>query len=223
MSLLRHSFGLLLLAMMSGAGMAQTTGATSPNSTSDSDSAKKAWPQGGCMPIGITAAGDVVFPFECKEFLDRYKAEMDKSSDAGGGAPNPPNPSNPPSGGTEAHGPQAAPAPAQVAAPASKTAAPAAQAAAPAPKDAPRNPDDATAAIQSAPAAPAPKSAVKQSKHERKVADSDDDDDRATPQRHAAATKHKTEKGTAACMHFRTYDPDSGTYKGYDGQRRSCP
>ena len=25
------------------------------------------------------------------------------------------------------------------------------------------------------------------------------------------------------CQHFRTYDPASGTYKGYDGRRRSCP
>src|SRR5438046_861227 len=25
------------------------------------------------------------------------------------------------------------------------------------------------------------------------------------------------------CQHYRTYDPASGTYKGYDGQRRSCP
>jgi hypothetical protein len=25
------------------------------------------------------------------------------------------------------------------------------------------------------------------------------------------------------CQHYRTYDPASGTYKGYDGQRHSCP
>ena len=25
------------------------------------------------------------------------------------------------------------------------------------------------------------------------------------------------------CQHNRTYDPASGTYKGYDGQRHSCP
>src|SRR6266576_1841645 len=25
------------------------------------------------------------------------------------------------------------------------------------------------------------------------------------------------------CQHFRTYDPASGTYMGYDGQRHSCP
>jgi BA14K-like protein len=25
------------------------------------------------------------------------------------------------------------------------------------------------------------------------------------------------------CQHFRTYDPASGTYMGYDGRRRSCP
>jgi len=25
------------------------------------------------------------------------------------------------------------------------------------------------------------------------------------------------------CQHFRTYDPASGTYMGYDGRRHSCP
>ena len=25
------------------------------------------------------------------------------------------------------------------------------------------------------------------------------------------------------CQHYRTYDPASGTYRGYDGQRHSCP
>jgi hypothetical protein len=24
------------------------------------------------------------------------------------------------------------------------------------------------------------------------------------------------------CTHYRTYDPASGTYRGYDGRRRSC-
>jgi hypothetical protein len=30
-------------------------------------------------------------------------------------------------------------------------------------------------------------------------------------------------RGGYGCQHFRTYDPASGTYKGYDGRRHSCP
>ena len=29
--------------------------------------------------------------------------------------------------------------------------------------------------------------------------------------------------GVYSCQHFRTYDPTSGTYRGYDGRRHSCP
>src|SRR6266404_3005935 len=30
-------------------------------------------------------------------------------------------------------------------------------------------------------------------------------------------------RGGYGCQHFRTYDPASGTYMGYDGRRHSCP
>jgi methyl-accepting chemotaxis protein len=30
-------------------------------------------------------------------------------------------------------------------------------------------------------------------------------------------------RGSDGCQHFRTYDPASGTYMGYDGRRHSCP
>jgi hypothetical protein len=30
-------------------------------------------PPGGCLPIGVTSSGEVVFPFLCKGFLDRNK------------------------------------------------------------------------------------------------------------------------------------------------------
>ena len=34
--------------------------------------------------------------------------------------------------------------------------------------------------------------------------------------------EHKP-RGGYGCQHFRTYDPASGTYRGYDGRRHSCP
>mgnify|MGYP005823456087 CR=1 FL=1 len=197
MRLLGHSLG-LLLAMVSSAGTAQTTGAINTDSTSDQAPAKQAPPQGSCMPIGITAAGDVVFPFECKEFLDKYKAEIDKSA-ALSGAPAPP---------TEAHAPEAAPAAATATSPS---------------KDTPDRHGNATAAAKTAPAAPKGKTVAKQPERERKIADSDSGENRAAPLRHASASKRMVDKGTPVCMHFRSYDPESGTYRSYDGQIRSCP
>src|SRR6266576_2456801 len=37
-----------------------------------------------------------------------------------------------------------------------------------------------------------------------------------------ARVEHKP-RGGYGCQHFRTYDPASGTYTGYDGRRHSCP
>src|SRR5712671_6233919 len=37
-----------------------------------------------------------------------------------------------------------------------------------------------------------------------------------------ARIEHKP-RGGYGCQHFRTYDPASGTYTGYDGRRHSCP
>ena len=37
-----------------------------------------------------------------------------------------------------------------------------------------------------------------------------------------APVEHKP-RGGYSCQHFRTYDPSSGTYRGYDGRRHSCP
>ena len=40
--------------------------------------------------------------------------------------------------------------------------------------------------------------------------------------RESARVEHK-QRGGYGCQHFRTYDPASGTYKGYDGRQHSCP
>ncbi len=152
------------------------------------------------MPIGITAAGEVVFPFECKEFLDRYKADMDKSATVGG-AP------NPPSSTSEVHAPEAAPAASKAATPATKDAAD-------------ESSNNGAAAVANAPAAPKGKTVGEKPKPERKVADTDSE---ATAPRDGAAGKRKHEKGSPACMQFHSYDSESGTYRGYDGQVHPCP
>jgi hypothetical protein len=63
---------LLLVTLCCGAHAQQPpiAGATSkPLGDSDVDET----PPGGCLPIGVTSSGEVVFPFLCKGFLDRSK------------------------------------------------------------------------------------------------------------------------------------------------------
>jgi hypothetical protein len=33
-------------------------------------------PSGGCMPIGLTAKGELVFPMQCQELLERYRGPV---------------------------------------------------------------------------------------------------------------------------------------------------
>jgi hypothetical protein len=71
---------LVAAVSMSGfAALGQTvTGAINPNHTSMEASTKEEPPPGGCMPIGVTASGEVVFPFLCKDFIERYRASGEK-------------------------------------------------------------------------------------------------------------------------------------------------
>jgi hypothetical protein len=41
---------------------------------SASDQAADGAPVGGCMPMGITAGGVLVFPLQCRELLEKYRA-----------------------------------------------------------------------------------------------------------------------------------------------------
>jgi hypothetical protein len=41
-------------------------------------------PEGGCMPIGLTARGELVFPLQCRELLDRERGPVaDDQTSAG--------------------------------------------------------------------------------------------------------------------------------------------
>ena len=57
-----------------GSGLAQTGGPDNPESSQAEPSVKEEPPPGGCMPIGVTAAGDFVFPILCLGFIERHKA-----------------------------------------------------------------------------------------------------------------------------------------------------
>jgi hypothetical protein len=61
----------LILAVMSCTAHAQTTGTINPIPVAPST--KVDVPPGGCMPIGLTTSGEIVFPIQCKEFIERQR------------------------------------------------------------------------------------------------------------------------------------------------------
>jgi hypothetical protein len=66
--------GLLFLSVLAASGdaSAQTTGTLGPSSDKDEV------PPGACTPIGVTASGEVVFPFTCKAFLERRRGPIEE-------------------------------------------------------------------------------------------------------------------------------------------------
>jgi len=66
----------VLLALMSGAVLAQTTGTVNPSATPAAPAGKEDVPPGGCMPIGMTASGRrMVFPIQCKAIIERERGK----------------------------------------------------------------------------------------------------------------------------------------------------
>jgi hypothetical protein len=63
----------LALLFCDGA-LAQERGVTAAPAGAAADTAKADHvPTGGCMPIGLTARGEMVFPMQCRELLDRER------------------------------------------------------------------------------------------------------------------------------------------------------
>ena len=74
---LKTFFGVLLLAMICEDALADETTAAKQDPTSKTEEPA----QGACLPIGVTASGEVVFPLLCKDFLDRTKGAPGQSAD----------------------------------------------------------------------------------------------------------------------------------------------
>lgn len=74
------ALGFFPFIVMSGPLFAQTTGAVDPRPAVEPSVKNDDLPPGGCMPIGLTASGEVVFPFQCKEFIERMKGINRKAS-----------------------------------------------------------------------------------------------------------------------------------------------
>ena len=145
----------LLLSVMSGAALAQTTGTVNPGAAPAEPSAKADVPSGGCMPIGLTASGEIVFPIQCKEFIEQHRGKAAEQK----------------------------PAEEKPAAKQSEGVAPV----------------NSQPAIKPVETVPLPK----------RVED-------------APRERAKSPDDRYCSEHYRSYDPASRTYTGYDGQRRSC-
>jgi hypothetical protein len=65
----------LIFSVMSVAALAQTTGTVNPSPTPAEPSVKEDVPPGGCMPIGLTASGEIVFPIQCMQFIERQRGK----------------------------------------------------------------------------------------------------------------------------------------------------
>jgi hypothetical protein len=147
----------LLLSVMGNAALAQTTGAVNPSAAPAQPSTNADVPPGGCMPIGLTASGEIVFPIQCKEFIERHRGKAVEQK-------------------------------------------PAAEEEKPAAKQsegvAPENSKPVIKPVETVPL-------------QKRVED-------------APRERAKSPDDRYCSEHYRSYDPASRTYMGYDGQRRSC-
>src|SRR5216684_1433607 len=151
----------LLLSVMSSAALAQTTGAVNPSAAPAQPSANADVPPGGCMPIGLTTSGEIVFPIECKEFIEQHRGKDVEQNSSAAVEEKP-------------------------AAVEDKPADKQSEAVAPA---APANNQSAGKSVETV---PLPRRA------ERKLRE------------HVSSREHVS---LNSCQHYRTYDPESGTYR----------
>jgi len=188
------ALGCVLLAVASGAAFAQTTGAVNPKPAQAEPSVSEEPPPGGCMPIGLTASGEIVFPFQCKAFIERQKAADQKPAAAENVKP--------------------AAAEQKPAAAEDKT-----DAKQPAGTEKPAIAEVTPAAAEEKPTTAEEKTAAGQ--QDSVVPESSKP---ATEPLGPVPLPKRAERvvGPPGCTHFRTYDAASGSYRTYDGQRREC-
>jgi hypothetical protein len=209
----------LLLVVAGLEARAQTTGSIKPGSDRTDTPAKDEPPPGGCMPIGVTASGEVVFPFLCKGFIEQHKAANEKPAASGDVAGKPAVGDGPPNSDDK----RAATPPGEVA---PKAAAPAAEVAkegqGPSPTPAasderrPAGDDQPEHAEETRAAKPADTAAA---------AAASSTSEPAGPAPLPKREPRKPREGSAGppgCTRFRSYDPGSGTYVDYSGRRQAC-
>ena len=205
---------LVFLPLMSSAALAQTTGALDPSPAPAKPSVSEDVPPGGCMPIGLTAAGEIVFPIQCRALIERARGNAVEQKPAAAGGK---------SATVEEKPAALEQKPAAVEEPAAAEQKPAAVEAKPTIGEArPGTVEEKPAAAEEKPAAAEEKTAAKQSDD---VAPED-----SKPANQSLETvplpKHGERRQRAAsgesCTRYRTYDAASGTYRGFDGRTRPC-
>ena len=173
---LRTFVGILLLAMICEGGVRADETAVKQ------DPASKAGdpPPGACLPIGVTASGEVVFPLLCKDFLDRTKGQ--------------------PASQSIDEQKQSAEKPTSL----------------------DHNSDFETKVMQKPPTEKAPE-AVQVEPNSVDTVASIQPSFHTSPKLRTHTKSHlRHARGSRGCTQYRTFDPDSKTYRDYSGHRRVC-
>jgi len=71
---MRAALGCVLVTLIGSTALAQTTGVAATKPDAAAASVNPQPPPGGCMPIGVTVSGQIVFAFQCKDFIEQQKA-----------------------------------------------------------------------------------------------------------------------------------------------------
>jgi hypothetical protein len=227
---LAYALVLALSGVSCVTALGQTTGAIAPGATATTPSLPQSQsegpPPGGCMPIGVTVSGDIVFPFQCKDFIERQKGTKTEPAAEDKRAPSDVKPA--PDDNSEAAVQERTPADDSTAA-AGKSASAEEKSAVATDKrteETDKPTAEKSAAVEDKPAAVGEAVVVKPAEDIGKPAPEPVETTPLLrvplPPRRARFDPSMRHAGPLGCTHFRTYDPDSGTYRSYDGQLRTC-
>ncbi len=206
----------------SSSGYAQTSGPVNAGENGAEPSVTEEPPPGGCMPIGVTASGEIVFPFLCKGFIEGHKATERKPDAVDESGRKPVAVDDQRSTPSEQHE-DANQKPAAVDESGPKPVA--------ADEQRPAS-DGITGSTQdkSAETSSEEKGSAKQSESvPPETARPTPEPVEAGPPPKAEPDKRRESKrrrerqiGPRGCTQFRSYNPGSGTYTDYSGRRRAC-
>jgi hypothetical protein len=224
-----------VLMVMGGIARAQTGGPADPSPVPAQSSKDDMPPPGACKPIGLTVSGEVVFPLECRAFIER--ALNSKPAVAVTRPSLEPKPSAVQSepATTVARGPAAGEKPADVAEkPATAEERPASaepksvEAKSVEPKPIDTKPIE-TKPAETTPPDPNPAEPKTATKPSEEAAPENSQVSTGAlevvplpPTKRFDGRLRAQATSAPSCTHFRTYDATAGTYRGFDGKIRPC-
>jgi hypothetical protein len=218
-----------LLVGTGGHALAQTTGSVEQGADRTQSQAKEEPPPGGCMPIGVTASGEIVFPFLCKGFIEQHKAAQQQPADEADRKPAAVEEQRPAvDGKPDKAEDRSAAKRADTAVPEAPK--PAAEATEVAPRPGQSSSQKPVTADEQGSPSDGKAGTVEEKSAARDSSDATAALGKAAPEVARPAPspereRRKSRQGSAGppgCTRFRTYDPSSGTYTDYSGRRRAC-